>query len=198
MQGFTVVDLVILVVYLAAVLFAGLHFAKKEMKGKEYFKGDGTVPWWVTSVSIFATLLSPISFLSLAGNSYAGTWIMWFAQLGMLLAIPITIKFFLPIYSKLDIDTAYHYLELRFGSKGLRVLGAVMFIMCVYAILWQQVLKRIPLSVASANKSITIIWGILFGKIVFDEKIKLNMILGAAIILTGIFILLTEREEVAE
>lgn len=78
MQGFTVVDLVILVIYLAAVLFAGLHFAKKEMKGKEYFKGDGTVPWWVTSVSIFATLLSPISFLSLAGNSYAGTWIMWF------------------------------------------------------------------------------------------------------------------------
>ena len=64
MQGFTMIDLVILVVYLAAVLLAGLHFAKKEMKGKEYFKGDGTVPWWVTSVSIFATLLSPISFLS--------------------------------------------------------------------------------------------------------------------------------------
>lgn len=74
MQGFTVIDLVILVVYLAAVLFAGLHFSKKEMKGKEFFKGDGTIPWWVTSVSIFATLLSPISFLSLAGNSYAGTW----------------------------------------------------------------------------------------------------------------------------
>lgn len=38
MQGFTMIDLVILVVYLAAVLLAGLHFAKKEMKGKEYFK----------------------------------------------------------------------------------------------------------------------------------------------------------------
>ena len=37
MQGFTYIDLIILVVYLAAVLFAGLHFAKKEMKGKEYF-----------------------------------------------------------------------------------------------------------------------------------------------------------------
>ena len=66
MQGFTYIDLIILVVYLAAVLFAGLHFAKKVKKGKEYFKGDGTVPWWVTSVSIFAPLLSPISFLSLA------------------------------------------------------------------------------------------------------------------------------------
>lgn len=72
MQGFTVIDLIILIIYLAAVLFAGLHFAKKEMKGKEYFKGDGTVPWWVTSVSIFATLLSPISFLSLAGNFLCG------------------------------------------------------------------------------------------------------------------------------
>ena len=142
MQGFTYIDLIILVVYLAAVLFAGLHFAKIEMKGKEYFKGDGTVPWWVTSVSIFATLLSPISFLSLAGNSYAGTWIMWFAQLGMLLAIPITIRFFLPIYSKLDIDTAYHYLELRFGSKGLRVLGAVMFI--VYQIGRMSIIMYLP------------------------------------------------------
>nr|WP_297873299.1 sodium:solute symporter [uncultured Blautia sp.] len=154
MQGFTVIDLIILIVYLAAVLFAGLHFAKKEMKGKEYFKGDGTVPWWVTSVSIFATLLSPISFLSLAGNSYAGTWIMWFAQLGMLLAIPITIRFFLPIYSKLDIDTAYHYLELRFNSKGLRVLGAVMFI--VYQIGRMSIIMYLPCMVLSSLMGINV------------------------------------------
>lgn len=154
MQGFTIIDLIILVVYLAAVLFAGLHFVKKEMKGKEYFKGDGTVPWWVTSVSIFATLLSPISFLSLAGNSYAGTWIMWFAQLGMLLAIPITIKFFLPIYSKLDIDTAYHYLELRFGSKGLRVLGAVMFI--VYQIGRMSIIMYLPCMVLGSLTGISV------------------------------------------
>ena len=38
MQGFTVVDLVILVIYLAAVLFAGLQFRKEEMKGKEILK----------------------------------------------------------------------------------------------------------------------------------------------------------------
>lgn len=147
MQGFTTIDLIILIVYLAAVLFAGLFFSKKEMKGKEFFKGDGTIPWWVTSVSIFATLLSPISFLSLAGNSYAGTWIMWFAQVGMIVAIPITIKFFLPIYSKLEIDTAYHYLEIRFGSKGLRVLGAVMFI--VYQVGRMSIIMYLPSMVLS-------------------------------------------------
>ncbi len=128
MQGFTVIDFGILVIYLLAVLFAGLLFSKKEMKGKEFFKGDGTIPWWVTSVSIFATLLSPISFLSLAGNSYGGTWILWFAQLGIFIAVPLTIKFFLPLYSRLDLDTAYQYLEIRYNSKGLRVIGALMFI----------------------------------------------------------------------
>ncbi|OON86814.1 sodium:solute symporter [Oribacterium sp. C9] len=154
MQGFTVIDLIVLIVYLAAVLFVGLHFAKKEMKGKEYFKGDGTIPWWVTSVSIFATLLSPISFLSLAGNSYAGTWLMWFAQLGMLIAIPLTIRFFLPIYSKLDIDTAYHYLELRFNSKGLRVLGAAMFI--IYQIGRMSIIMYLPCMVLGSLTGISV------------------------------------------
>lgn len=147
-MGFTTIDFIILVAYLGAVLFAGLHFSKKDMEGKEFFKGDGTIPWWVTSVSIFATLLSPISFLSLAGNSYGGTWILWFAQLGMLIAIPLTIKFFLPIYSKLNIDTAYHYLELRFDSKALRVLGALMFI--VYQIGRMSIIMYLP-SMVLAN-----------------------------------------------
>lgn len=154
MQGFTWIDLIILIVYLVAVLLIGLHFAKREMKGKEYFKGDGTIPWWVTSVSIFATLLSPISFLSLAGNSYAGSWLLWFAQLGMLVAIPLTIRFFLPIYSKLGIDTAYHYLELRFNSKGLRVLGAVMFI--IYQVGRMSIIMYLPCMVLSNLMNINV------------------------------------------
>ncbi len=127
-QGFTTIDLMVLILYLLLVLAVAMHFAKGDKKGKDYFKGDGTIPWWVTSFSIFAALFSPISFLSLAGNSFKGTWLMWFAAVGNLLAIPVAIKFFLPVYSKLRIDTAYHYLELRFGSKGLRVLGASTFI----------------------------------------------------------------------
>lgn len=142
MQGFTWIDMVVLVVYLGAVLAAGLAFSKKEMKGKEFFKGDGTIPWWVTSVSIFATLLSPISFLSLAGNSYRGSWILWFAQLGMIIAIPLTIKFFLPLYSRLEIDTAYEYLEIRYKDKGLRILGALMFI--IYQIGRMSIIMYLP------------------------------------------------------
>lgn len=154
MVGFTMIDLAVLVVYLLAVLFAGLFFSKKEMKGKEFFKGDGTIPWWVTSVSIFATLLSPISFLSLAGNSYAGSWILWFAQLGMFIAIPLTIKYFLPLYSRLEIDTAYQYLEMRYESKGLRILGALMFI--IYQIGRMSIIMYLPSVVLSSLTGIDV------------------------------------------
>lgn len=140
--GFTSIDLFILIVYLAAVLFAGLYFSKKEMEGKEFFKGDGSIPWYVTSVSLFATMLSPISFLGLAGNSYAGSWILWFAQLGMLIAIPLAIKFVLPIFARMDIDTAYDYLGRRFDAKSLRVISALLFI--VYQLGRMSIIMYLP------------------------------------------------------
>ena len=142
MKGFSSIDFIVLIVYLIGVLLIGLYFSKKDMEGKEYFKGDGTIPWWVTSVSIFATLLSPISFLSLAGNSYSGTWALWFAQPGIFIAIPLTIRFFLPVFSKLKIDTAYHYLEIRYKSKGLRVIGAIIFI--IYQIGRMSIIMYLP------------------------------------------------------
>ena len=141
-QGFTWIDTAVLVIYLLGVLLAGLYYSKKEMKGKEFFKGDGTIPWYVTCVSIFATLLSPISFLAIPGNSYHGSWIFWWAQLGMLFAIPLTIRYFLPIYSRLEIDTAYHYLEKRFQSGRLRMLGALMFI--VYQLGRMSIIMYLP------------------------------------------------------
>lgn len=78
MVGFIWIDFVILVVYLLVVLFVGLLFLKKEMKGKEFFKGDGIILWWVILVLIFVILLSLILFLLLVGNFYGGIWILWF------------------------------------------------------------------------------------------------------------------------
>jgi hypothetical protein len=45
-------------------------------------------------------------------------------------------------------------------------------VLFVYAILWQQVLKKIPLTTAIANKSITIVWGMIFGLLFFEEKVS--------------------------
>lgn len=157
--SFAAIDYVILFGYLLFILWVGIAVAKKEMKGKEFFKGDGSVPWWVTSVSLFATLLSPISFLSLAGNSYSGTWELWFAQLGLLIAVPITIYYFLPVYSKLNLDTAYEYLERRFDTK-LRVIGSLLFI--VYQVGRMSIIMYLPALALAAVTGISPVLIVLF------------------------------------
>ena len=56
----------------------------------------------------------------------------------------------------------------------------------VYAIGWQQVIKRLDLTTAYANKAITVVWGILLGVLFFGEQISWNQILGGAIIICGV------------
>ena len=71
----------------------------------------------------------------------------------------------------------------------------VFVIMFGYAIIWQQILKRMPLTVAYANKPVTLIWGIIWGKLIFDEKITWSMILGACIIFAGIYLVTSGDKE---
>lgn len=70
----------------------------------------------------------------------------------------------------------------------------LLFLMLIYAFLWQQVLKRISLTKAFGNKAITIIWGMLWGAFFFHEEITLQMMLGATIICVGIAMVVREDE----
>lgn len=79
--------------------------------------------------------------------------------------------------------------------KFIMLYGAVFVLLFLYALLWQQVLKIIPLTVATANKTITIVWGIAFGFFFFREAITLKMIAGAIVILAGILLLCSEPLE---
>ena len=72
--------------------------------------------------------------------------------------------------------------------------GLSLSILIVYAILWQQILKRFALITAYANKSVVLLLGMLWGLLFFEEQIKLNMIIGAAIIISGVYILVSANE----
>jgi drug/metabolite transporter (DMT)-like permease len=66
-------------------------------------------------------------------------------------------------------------------------------VLFVYAILWQQILKVFPLTVAFANKAIVILWGIIWGYWVFGEILRWGMILGAAVIVAGIYLVVSDE-----
>lgn len=63
-----------------------------------------------------------------------------------------------------------------------------------YAIVWQQIIKRIPLVSAFANKAITVVWGMMWGFLIFGESITITKIIGAAIIIIGIYFVVSDNE----
>lgn len=73
--------------------------------------------------------------------------------------------------------------------------GAVLCCLMLYAVLWQGVLKRFPLTTAFANKAIVIVWGILWGWLFFREEVTWNKLVGVAVIIVGILIVVRENDE---
>lgn len=71
--------------------------------------------------------------------------------------------------------------------------GLLLCILFIYAVIWQQVLKRLSLTVAYASKGVGIIYSILWGVIFFDEKIEWNMIIGAVLVLIGVYCYIIEE-----
>ena len=64
--------------------------------------------------------------------------------------------------------------------------GMVVFILFLYAIGWQQIIKHVPLTLAYSAKAATVIWGMVWGALVFGDVLSLNNVLGAAMIMAGI------------
>ena len=64
--------------------------------------------------------------------------------------------------------------------------GCGLLFLAIYAVLWQHILKRFPLTTAYANRSLVMILTMLWGLLLFNEKITLNMLIGAVIILLGV------------
>lgn len=71
--------------------------------------------------------------------------------------------------------------------------GLLLCILFIYAIVWQQVLKKISLTVAYASKGVGIIYSILWGRLFFEENIEWNMILGALLVLVGVYCYIIEE-----
>lgn len=71
----------------------------------------------------------------------------------------------------------------------------VIFVMGIYAILWQQALKRMPLTIAYANKAIVTVWSVLWGALFWAEKITIGKVLGTLVIVIGIILVVTGEKK---
>ena len=84
------------------------------------------------------------------------------------------------IFSKLA--AREYFLSIRF----MMLYGIVLLVMAVYALGWQQIIKHLPLTSAYANKAATVVWGIVWGVLVFHEEVTAGKVIGAVLVILGV------------
>lgn len=121
-------DWIVLVVTLLAIIAYGLYKSRTSHNLDGYFLSNRSLPWGLVLLSIMGTQASAITFLSAPGQAYTDG--MRFVQyyFGIPLAMVVICIFFVPIFRKLKVYTAYEYLEKRFDNKT-RTLTSFLFLL---------------------------------------------------------------------
>lgn len=73
--------------------------------------------------------------------------------------------------------------------------GAIIALLGLYAIGWQQIIKRMPLTLAFANKAVTTAWGLVWGLLFFQEQITFGKLLGVTLVIAGVVLFSTAEQE---
>jgi len=121
------IDWTIMILVVVGIIAYGMWKTRSVDNVKSYLMGDRELGWWTIGLSVMATQASAITFLSTPGQAYDDG--MRFVQFyyGLPIAMAIIAIFVLPIYYKLNVYTAYEYLEQRFDLKT-RTLAAILFL----------------------------------------------------------------------
>jgi SSS family transporter len=124
----TQLDWIILIVTLAGIITYGLYKSRVTHNLDGYLLANRSMPWGLVLLSIMGTQASAITFLSAPGQAYTDG--MRFVQyyFGLPIAMVVICIFFVPIFSRLKVYTAYEYLENRFDNKT-RALTSFLFLL---------------------------------------------------------------------
>jgi SSS family solute:Na+ symporter len=113
---FTTLDLIVLVAYFAATLAVGISFWRRSRTVAGFTAAEGSLPGWLTGLSILGTYVSSISFLALPGKAFASNWSSFAFSLSIPFAAWVAVRWFLPFYRRGGHVSAYTHLEERFGA----------------------------------------------------------------------------------
>lgn len=158
------IDLIVFVCYLLGTLYLSVIFFSKKRTSKSFTLGSGKTPQWVVTLSIFATFVSSISYLALPGSAYGSNWNAFVFSLSIPIAALITVRYFIPVYRRINSSSAYTYMEQRFGP-------------------W----AKIYVSICYISTQLMRV-----GTIIYLLALAINMILGwdmiTVIVFTGVFV----------
>ncbi|MCA9248188.1 MAG: sodium/solute symporter [Planctomycetales bacterium] len=116
-RSFGAIDYAVLAVYLASMVGVGVYFSSKNKNTDDYFRGGSQVVWWAAGCSIFATMLSSITFMAIPAKAYAQNLVYLVGNMMIVAVAPIAVYLALPFYRRVDAASAYEYLGKRFNHS---------------------------------------------------------------------------------
>ena len=114
----SVLDLVVIGVYLAGVIYLGIRMGGRQESTTSYFLGNRDLPWWAVCFSVVATETSTLTVIGVPAIAFAGSLTFLQLTLGYLLGRIVVSIFLLPRYFAGEFSTAYSFLGDRFGKRA--------------------------------------------------------------------------------
>jgi solute:Na+ symporter, SSS family len=125
-RDFGTANYCVLFAYLLAMVGVGIYFARRNRTTNDYFRGGMHIPWWAAGCSIFATMLSSLTFTGIPSKAFAQDWVYAVGNFMIPVVAFIGVYVALPFYRRIDATSAYEYLEKRF-SRSVRLFGSASF-----------------------------------------------------------------------
>lgn len=120
------IDTTIVLLSIVVTIGMGLYFANRQKTSGHYFAGSKNIPAWAIGMSIFATLISSVTFLAYPAAAYKSNWILLVQGLMVPVVLIGIIRYIVPLFRKTIQLSTYEYFERRFGF-GARIYSSLAF-----------------------------------------------------------------------
>ena len=123
-------DFITIGTYLAIILGIGVFFGRNQSRG-EFFLASGSMGWFVVGLSVMATLFSSNSFVFYPSAAFGNSLRISLSLVAFALMTPVVIWVFIPVYSRLKVETAYEYLEKRYHVSVRTLASGLFVLLCI-------------------------------------------------------------------
>ena len=198
-RNFGMLNYVVLFGYLFSMVGVGVWFARKNKNTDDFFRGGQHIPWWAAGCSIFATMLSSLTFTGIPSKSFAQDWVYAIGNFMIPVVAFVAVYVALPFFRRINATSAYEYLEKRF-SRPVRLFGSASFTLFhVFRMAVVMSLTGLALSVATpltAAQSV-LLMGVLsivyctmggIEAVIWTDTIQTIVLLGGALLALGLLV----------
>lgn len=197
--AFGAVNSGVLCLYLLAMVGVGVYFTRYVKDTDDYFRGGKTIPWWAAGCSIFATMLSSLTFTGIPSKAFAQDWTYAIGNFMIPVVAVLAVFVALPFFRRIDATSAYEYLEKRF-NRTVRLFGSACFsLFHVFRMAVVMSLTALALSVATplTPSQSVLLMGVLsilyctlggIEAVIWTDTIQTVVLLGGACIALGMLV----------